>query len=474
MDTPCARSAVLIAATALLLSLVACTRPNAGVCCTDPTDCQSIGASEAERPCTMGLSCIDHECSVPPTPPPPPPCETDADCDGGTPHCSPNNVCVGCIDSTQCAGTTPTCEPTTNQCRACAIDDDCESGVCDGGQGSCAASNTIIYAAPGGSDAATCTPNDACSITHAFASTTSEREIIKLAAGSYTAHISPNAGTVVVHGAGALVTAPAGARAFDVAPSTRLTLQGLSIKQPNTDSTNGFAIECSTQRTPVILDSVTIDTANTAIALCSVTITRSIIRGSNPSGLALLYVAGTNSIDRSLLDGGTGLLFIDAGAIAHISNSVIANQVGSLGAIASLGSNPAAAIFVSYSTVINSLLKCGSDTPTCAGGTAAGVCIDNSVVFNGSAGAPVDTITGGACRSNYNLVFPQSAVLTGANNKPGIQPNFVDVASGNFHLKANSFAVDAADPLSPGTPDFDGVARPQGTSSDMGAFELKH
>jgi len=57
----------------IVASLCACTRPNAGVCCVDRDDCQSIGASEAERPCTMGLSCIDHECQVPPVPPPAPP-----------------------------------------------------------------------------------------------------------------------------------------------------------------------------------------------------------------------------------------------------------------------------------------------------------------------------------------------------------------------------------------------------------------
>src|SRR5262249_8282319 len=101
----------------LALSSFACTRKVPGVCCTSPDDCHSIGASESERPCDMGLVCVDHECTVPP-----PGCQSDMDCSGITPFCAPDHSCVGCLQSDQCPTNAPTCDATTRACRACATD----------------------------------------------------------------------------------------------------------------------------------------------------------------------------------------------------------------------------------------------------------------------------------------------------------------------------------------------------------------
>jgi hypothetical protein len=56
-------------------------------------------------------------------------------------------------------------------------------------------------------------------------------------------------------------------------------------------------------------------------------------------------------------------------------------------------------------------------------------------------------------------------------NLAGIDPKFVDAANYDFHLLAGSPAIDQGSLLSEVEKDFDGVARPQGGSYDIGAFE---
>ena len=51
-------------------------------------------------------------------------------------------------------------------------------------------------------------------------------------------------------------------------------------------------------------------------------------------------------------------------------------------------------------------------------------------------------------------------------------PQFVNQAAGDFHLKAGSPAIDAGTPLPQTSPDLGGTPRPQGAGYDMGAFEF--
>jgi hypothetical protein len=77
-----------------------------------------------------------------------------------------------------------------------------------------------------------------------------------------------------------------------------------------------------------------------------------------------------------------------------------------------------------------------------------------------------------SCAFQYNLVTPLKDL--GGNGNTNGDPMFVDSAHGDFHLKLGSAAIDAGDPsLVSIDRDFDATHRPQGTRSDIGAFEYK-
>jgi hypothetical protein len=313
-----------------------------------------------------------------------------------------------------------------------------------------------------------------CLIDAAFAQADASHPYVKLYAGTHIANVTVVGKTVFVHAQGAVIYAASAGRALQVHDGARLRMVGGSVVNTNT-GTNGIAIACeaiSGGATPTLeLEGTTVDAAANITVFgypCSMQITRShLLQGSGPHSV-LYMISSVATIDRTLIDGGEAVQAEGAGSSLRVTNSILRNQR----VTAVLGTNAfggaAGAAFVSFST-ITSLLRCTSGTPSCAGGTEPGVCIDSSIVVT----TATDSVQGSGCRVDHSLVSPQSSALTGANNLLNASPAFVNAAGGDYHLSSLSAAIDVANPAGDSPHDYDGTARPQGSGKDMGAFEYK-
>jgi hypothetical protein len=82
-----------------------------------------------------------------------------------------------------------------------------------------------------------------------------------------------------------------------------------------------------------------------------------------------------------------------------------------------------------------------------------------------------------SCSVDRNIVYGASGVMANtsgcslASNQVGANPMFVNPSAYDFHVQAGGAGVDGGMNLSVVPTDFDGVNRPQGGSTDLGAFE---
>lgn len=453
----------------LAVILSACSRPNPVVCCSSTDDCNSIGISDSERTCALGLACRDHECQIP-LDAPQQECIQSSDCSGTTPVCAPDRTCVECVASTDCSSSAPTCDPVNHTCRGCAVDTECDSGACDGVTGLCVAETSIAYASPAGSSTAPCNQAQPCSIQRAFAITDLSRDTVKMAPGAYTGSITVTNKTVNVHGDGATLSSTNG-ETLTVNDRGRLHVSGLIIIAGGT--TNN-AVNCESLNNVdvprLVLDRAQVESLRNGVTLykCIATITRSKLRTTGSNSALFASDASTADVERTTLLGGGFVVGSANASLVRLTNSVIGNPTSGEDAFFPVGG----AVTVSFSTVINARGGCGSGAAVCSGSSPNGVCYDNSIVANLVAGAPTDSVYGTACVANHTLVYPQTATIAGTNNKLGVNPLLSAPGSGDFRLLPGSPAIDAADPLTTITQDHDGLLRPQGTAPDMGAFEF--
>lgn len=389
-------------------------------------------------------------------------CTSNEECAAPTPICDPGNACVECLQNDQCSAATPTCDPAMHACRACAIDADCDSAVCDVATGMCVAEATVLYVTPTAGDTGTCPKSQPCSIAQASAVADATRNNIKLAPGSYSAHIVLTNKTLVIYGEGATIAGGA-SPVFEVNDGARLRVSGATL----TGATGLSVIRCegSASSTHVLeLYRTTLDNTSTSLLAnpCTVTVEESVLRTTNTTSYALILVTPTvATFNRTkFLGGGNGISSV--GSTVQITNSVFKK----MGDAANHGVFTGSAFTVSFSTIIDSVVECGASGAT-------DLTLNSSILHWASSGAPVDTLVGGnACTSVMNSVISPNSQPVGATNIEA-EPGLKNVAGDDYHLLATSPAIDRGDPASTNAIDFDGVSRPQGTQRDSGAFEFK-
>jgi parallel beta-helix repeat protein len=75
-------------------------------------------------------------------------------------------------------------------------------------------------------------------------------------------------------------------------------------------------------------------------------------------------------------------------------------------------------------------------------------------------------------RNGMNYVNNGSGTTAANNSFSGIDPQFIDSSAGDFRLRSTSALIDAGVPVSLVSTDILGVARPQHTTYDIGAYEF--
>ncbi len=101
--------------------------------------------------------------------------------------------------------------------------------------------------------------------------------------------------------------------------------------------------------------------------------------------------------------------------------------------------------------------------------------IKNNIYYQGRSSGGGGCRYGATCTMGNSLFYRSDYTFVPENCFPGDilnkDPKFVDVANRNFHLQAESQAMDAGVTLTGFSTDKDGNTRPQGLSWDIGAYE---
>ncbi|MBL0212409.1 MAG: hypothetical protein IPQ07_00735 [Myxococcales bacterium] len=457
----------------VIVGAVGCTSPNPRSCrdgtCTDPAFpfCDVDGALAGSPETCLAVACNGGDvagcrgdnaivCNA-----------TGTDYDlVACPHGCGTSGCHECTASDQCPSSRPVCD-TGGGCRACALDDECPSKVCD--QGTCVAESGVLYAASGGADNSACTLPAPCTAGRAIAlaRAVAVPPLIRLLPGAYPEGLSFDGMTsapISIVATGAAIVASTG---IAVKNGASAKIRGVSV----TATTAGVECGISTGVESFLLvqDAVLAAGGTFAnlvnIGNCRLTLEHSEMQLRASSGNAVSMTSDgrlvANRVHATAASIGT------FGGFGSRINVTVTN---------SLLENSSLLFFTQDSVGPGSLIAFGSNTLVLtAGGLDCGAVafrtqyFDNNIIFSRSAG---DVANGPGCMLRYNVLSPQATAAAPTNKLA--DPQFVNDASGDYHVMPTSPAIDAAMATGsfPGfSADLDGIVRPQGANADIGAFE---
>lgn len=385
---------------------------------------------------------------------PPAGCSRDRDCSSPTPFCI-NTACAACRDSTTCPLTRPVCDMVSHDCRTCVKDSECDSGACDLAAGRCVDQGAILHASPTGLTTDPCTRTSPCSFQRAAELVDVNHAYIVLERGEYTGGVGFKSQKATIVGNGAMIISQAVAPQIFMSSQSSLTIRNIRIEEHATTTEENLQPVISfIEMSDVTIDNMESNTKN-VYAIQGDIIT---VRHSSFTGRSLF--ANRRLLVDTCLFQGAGPSFI--GSMELTNSVVVAGPLqDTIEATSSDPDHPISRIF--NNTFIGGTVHCDIQTADPFTKTV----FKNNIFYQQDAFV---ISTPNRCTYDYNLITP-TRNLGGNGNTTG-DPMFVDINNHDIHLKRGSAAIDAADPLDTTiTRDFDGTHRPQGTRSDIGAFE---
>jgi hypothetical protein len=476
----------------LMFVLVGCTKPNKDFCCASEAQCAALGSDEL-RPCQAGLACaagtcVAKECdtSADCTDATKPvcilnlceaKCESNADCSGlpDQPLCASDGVCVGCIDSSQCPADKNICDAEDRSCRGCELDDECPGGVCIESSGMCVADAEVVFVSSVGADSGTCTRAAPCaSLGFGFQKVNASRPVMHLLGGKLNVNATVSlTAPVTIDGTNNMLTAPATGAMFAVSNSAHAALENVML-----GTANGAAITVqgggSAELYATTLSGSGITVSNGGFAATASTFTMAGVTCSNGGTVTV----ETSSLSRSGIDGTacaiavrrnrfddvtSHALFVDGGSVL-VENNLLITPSEFVDMIHAGGGAPGSTI--RFNTFVNTSSL--QQSPVAIDCDASIDVTSNLFAYNST-----NPISGSGCVAHASLFDLPGAVDAGAGNFSGDAALFfVDRGAGDFHLAAQSPALERGEPALISV-DLEGHPRPSpaGSAPDIGAFE---
>ena len=441
-----------------------CVDPSNGGSCTTSEDCAAMSSVTpicdlADHRCKQCVGADGCTASAPTCTATSAcgPCSGEGDCSSyatmGLGHCATDGAnvgqCVACRDSGDCSNAAaPVCD--NNACRACKLDTECASQVCDEGTGKCVAETDAIYVAPGG-NGSSCTKLAPCGkLSSAMGQVSGNRKTILMEPGTYAESVTIDAVTASIHGLGAVLSPNNLNTAVIVArDGANLTIYDARLTGGGGGS-NADGIRCllaSTGPNPIItLRRVTIDTNSGQgidASSCVVDMRQSRVLSNTGGGVSLV------SSDFTLV------------------NNFIAHNGANTTTFGGVTASTAGATHVfDFNTVADNDAQDGVASGVIC--TASGTTASGNIVYSND--AQLAPQVSGNCAWAFSDIGPTAQ---GGTNNVNADPLFVNATQDDYHLMPSSPAKDAeTDPSATLDIDIDGDSRPQGSARDMGADEV--
>jgi hypothetical protein len=320
-------------------------------------------------------------------------------------------------------------------------------------------------------------PGD-CSLRQAIAKAPAGETVI-VPAGAYSLSFgSLSIGQALsVQGAGArttsVVVASGPPHVFEVHSATNVTISGLTISAGHVTGTgiaflHGGAVYNQTGSV-LTLDAVAV----TGTTLENTDIAGAAVRGAgivNNGTLTLLNSTVSDNVEMAISGANQGAGLFNSGGTASIVNSTIAGN--SQVAAGEATSSGAAIENLGTATALKNV-TIAANAGSAAIDSNVEITARNTLVSNGASGNCSSPLTS----LGHNLESAAECGFNAAGDRAGTDPLLGTLADNGgatdtVALLPGSPAIDAGDPADFPPSDQRGIARPQGSASDIGAFEL--